>query len=135
MHPELQVKSAGRLCSKFPPLVPVSRRLYPPSCVGRNTRKESPGATTICCLSVLADVFVFILPIPTLLQLNMPMSKRLQLVALFGTALPWLTILRVARGNQAGPPYPGEYLGRFISLHCWCVNQGLSGTVSNVTIC
>jgi len=33
------------------------------------------------------DVFVFILPIPLILRLRMPLSKRLQLAGLFGTAL------------------------------------------------
>ncbi|KAL2291454.1 hypothetical protein FJTKL_12851 [Diaporthe vaccinii] len=49
--------------------------------------KGIPGGIAIGCLSVLVDLYVFILPISPLLKLKMPLTKRLQLVALFGTAL------------------------------------------------
>lgn len=49
--------------------------------------KGIPGGITIGCLSVLVDIYVFVLPIPPLLKLNMPLSKRIQLMVLFGTAL------------------------------------------------
>ncbi|KAI1487554.1 hypothetical protein F5X96DRAFT_649346 [Biscogniauxia mediterranea] len=39
------------------------------------------------CPSVLLDTYIFILPIPTLVKLNMPLSKRIRLGALFATAL------------------------------------------------
>lgn len=46
-----------------------------------------PGGIAIGALSVLVDLFVFILPISPLMKLKMPLSRRIQLVALFGTAL------------------------------------------------
>lgn len=46
-----------------------------------------PGGISIGCLSVVVDLYVFILPISPLLKLKMPLSKRIQLVALFSTAL------------------------------------------------
>lgn len=49
--------------------------------------KGIPGGITIGCLSVLVDIYVFVLPIAPLMKLKMPLSKRIQLVALFGTAL------------------------------------------------
>ncbi|KAI0597525.1 hypothetical protein F4775DRAFT_559546 [Biscogniauxia sp. FL1348] len=39
------------------------------------------------CPSVLIDLYLFILPIPTLVKLNMPLPKRIRLGALFATAL------------------------------------------------
>ena len=37
--------------------------------------------------SVLIDLYIFVLPLPILLRMNLSLSKRLQLAALFGTAL------------------------------------------------
>ncbi|RYP58942.1 hypothetical protein DL769_008747 [Monosporascus sp. CRB-8-3] len=37
--------------------------------------------------SVVLDLYIFILPLPTLSKLHLPMGKKLQLLALFGTAL------------------------------------------------
>lgn len=37
--------------------------------------------------SVMLDVYIFILPIPLLTQLQMPQKRRLQLLAIFSTAL------------------------------------------------
>lgn len=48
--------------------------------------KGIPGGVTVGCLSVLVDIYVFVLPMPTLFRLKMAFSKRVQLVALFGTA-------------------------------------------------
>ncbi|KAI0473338.1 hypothetical protein GGR56DRAFT_698381 [Xylariaceae sp. FL0804] len=45
------------------------------------------GGVTIGAASVLVDIYVFILPLPTIFTLNIAFSKRLQLVALFMTAL------------------------------------------------
>lgn len=36
--------------------------------------------------SVLLDLYIFTLPLPTLLRLRLPLQKRLQLFALFATA-------------------------------------------------
>jgi len=38
-------------------------------------------------LDLILDVFIFILPLPLILRLSMPLSKRLQLMGVFGTAL------------------------------------------------
>jgi hypothetical protein len=46
-----------------------------------------PGGIAIGCLSAIVDLYVFILPISPLLKLKMPLSRRIQLVALFSTAL------------------------------------------------
>lgn len=46
-----------------------------------------PWSIAIGVGSVLIDIYIFILPIPVLLRLHMSTSKRIQLVALFGTAL------------------------------------------------
>ncbi|KAI1737523.1 hypothetical protein F4680DRAFT_427982 [Xylaria scruposa] len=45
-----------------------------------------PWGIFIGAASVLIDIYVFILPLPTILKLNMSTSKRLQLLAVFGTA-------------------------------------------------
>lgn len=46
-----------------------------------------PGGVTIGAVSVLIDLYIFVLPLPTIARLNMSMSKRLKVVSLFGTAL------------------------------------------------
>lgn len=38
-------------------------------------------------LSVVLDLFIFILPIPVVLKLNLSRKKRIQIVAVFATAL------------------------------------------------
>ncbi|KAK8043984.1 hypothetical protein PG993_004008 [Apiospora rasikravindrae] len=50
-------------------------------------QKGVPGGVTVGVASVIVDIYVFILPLPTLLHLQMPFRKRLQLVALFATAM------------------------------------------------
>jgi hypothetical protein len=37
--------------------------------------------------SVLLDLYIFILPLPLLARLNLPLKSRIQLIAVFGTAL------------------------------------------------
>ncbi|KAI1478785.1 hypothetical protein F4774DRAFT_144272 [Daldinia eschscholtzii] len=45
-----------------------------------------PGGITIGVASVIVDIYIFILPLPTIFSLNMSFSKRIQLIALFTTA-------------------------------------------------
>ncbi|KAK6953886.1 hypothetical protein Daesc_003848 [Daldinia eschscholtzii] len=45
-----------------------------------------PGGITIGVASVIVDIYIFILPLPTIFSLNMDFSKRIQLIALFTTA-------------------------------------------------
>ncbi|KAI0544085.1 hypothetical protein F4679DRAFT_60721 [Xylaria curta] len=48
--------------------------------------KGVPIGVAIGAASVFVDIFVFILPLPTLFSLNLSFKKRLQLIALFATA-------------------------------------------------
>ncbi|KAG6357707.1 hypothetical protein INS49_013586 [Diaporthe citri] len=48
--------------------------------------KGIPGGIAIGAASVVVDIYVFVLPLPTLFSLNMALSKRIQLLALFATA-------------------------------------------------
>ncbi|KAF2637149.1 hypothetical protein P280DRAFT_530828 [Massarina eburnea CBS 473.64] len=45
-----------------------------------------PGGITIGVASVMVDIYIFVLPIPTLVGLNLPLGKRIQVVSLFATA-------------------------------------------------
>ncbi|KAI0891048.1 hypothetical protein F4806DRAFT_484457 [Annulohypoxylon nitens] len=49
-------------------------------------QKGIPGGVTVGVASVIVDIYVFILPLPTLFSLNMALSKKMQLMALFTTA-------------------------------------------------
>lgn len=48
--------------------------------------KGIPGGIAVGVASVIVDVYVFILPLPTIFSLNMARSKKIQLIALFTTA-------------------------------------------------
>ncbi|KAI1807095.1 hypothetical protein F4811DRAFT_560095 [Daldinia bambusicola] len=50
-------------------------------------RKMTPVGTEQGSLAVLLDLYIFILPMPILASLNMNKTKRLHLIAIFGTAL------------------------------------------------
>ncbi|KAF2829893.1 hypothetical protein CC86DRAFT_391950 [Ophiobolus disseminans] len=48
--------------------------------------KGIPAGITLGVVSVLVDVYIFVLPLPTLFRLSMPLAKRIQVIALFATA-------------------------------------------------
>lgn len=48
--------------------------------------KGIPIGVTIGAASVFVDIYVFILPLPTLFSLNLSFANRVQLIALFATA-------------------------------------------------
>ncbi|KAH7114328.1 hypothetical protein B0J11DRAFT_584759 [Dendryphion nanum] len=50
------------------------------------THKGVPGAITIGVASVIVDIYIFVLPLPTLARLNMPLARRVQVMSLFATA-------------------------------------------------
>ncbi|KAF2120952.1 hypothetical protein BDV96DRAFT_595344 [Lophiotrema nucula] len=50
------------------------------------TQKGVPGGITIGVASVIVDIYIFVLPLPTLARLNMPLAKRIQVMTLFATA-------------------------------------------------
>ncbi|KAF2009350.1 hypothetical protein BU24DRAFT_473473 [Aaosphaeria arxii CBS 175.79] len=50
------------------------------------THKGIPGGITIGAASVLVDIYIFILPLPTLARLHLPLAKRVQVISLFATA-------------------------------------------------
>ncbi|KAI1479303.1 hypothetical protein F4774DRAFT_382596 [Daldinia eschscholtzii] len=50
-------------------------------------RKMTPVGTEQGTLAVILDLYIFILPMPILASLNMNNTKRLHLIAIFGTAL------------------------------------------------
>jgi len=50
------------------------------------THKGIPGGITIGVASVIVDIYIFVLPLPTLVGLKMPMGKRIQVISLFATA-------------------------------------------------
>ena len=41
-------------------------------------------------LIVLLDIYIFVLPLPTLTRLQLPTKKRVSLVAMFSVALMWV---------------------------------------------
>jgi hypothetical protein len=59
---------------------------------GNNKGKDGVvwGVIAVGAGSVFLDVFIFFLPLPILARLNMSKSKRLQLVAVFGTAIMYV---------------------------------------------
>jgi hypothetical protein len=52
----------------------------------RQGEKGIPYALGMGSASVLLDIYIFVLPLPSLINLNMARAKRLQLVGLFATA-------------------------------------------------
>ncbi|KAI1177089.1 hypothetical protein F4777DRAFT_543702 [Nemania sp. FL0916] len=49
-------------------------------------RQAVPSGVTLGALSILIDLYIFILPLPTLFRLNMALSKKIQVIALFAAA-------------------------------------------------
>lgn len=45
-----------------------------------------PSGVTIGSLSILIDIYIFVLPLSTLYSLNLAFAKKVQLIALFATA-------------------------------------------------
>lgn len=45
-----------------------------------------PGGVTIGVASVIVDIYIFVLPMPTLAGLNMPVARMIQVISLFATA-------------------------------------------------
>ncbi|ORY06676.1 hypothetical protein BCR34DRAFT_571221 [Clohesyomyces aquaticus] len=50
------------------------------------THKGIPGGITVGVASAIVDIYVFVLPLPTLAGLHMPLAKRIQVISLFATA-------------------------------------------------
>ncbi|KAI1120822.1 hypothetical protein F5Y10DRAFT_282980 [Nemania abortiva] len=50
------------------------------------TRSAVPSGVTLGSFSILIDLYIFTLPLPTLYRLNLALSKKIQLIALFATA-------------------------------------------------
>lgn len=49
--------------------------------------KGVPGGVALGAASILVDLYIFFLPLPNLVKLSLPLAKRIQLIALFATAL------------------------------------------------
>lgn len=50
-------------------------------------RRGFPVSISIGVASVIVDIYIFVLPLPALFKLQLPTSKKIQLIALFGTAM------------------------------------------------
>jgi hypothetical protein len=50
------------------------------------THKGVPGGVVIGVTSVIVDIYIFVLPLPTLAKLNLRLAKRVQVISLFATA-------------------------------------------------
>jgi hypothetical protein len=50
------------------------------------TEKGVPGGVVIGVASVIVDIYIFVLPLPTVARLNLRLAKRIQVISLFATA-------------------------------------------------
>jgi hypothetical protein len=51
------------------------------------SRGMIPWGIAVGCLSIVLDLYIFALPMPILMKLNLPLHKRIQLIAVFATAV------------------------------------------------
>lgn len=75
------------------PYIPVTIRYISPASgkgwgdLGDEPAKAIYWGVVSGSLSVALDIYIFVLPLPTLATLNMSLKRRVQLIAVFATAL------------------------------------------------